>query len=233
MSLATPETVQKLQRALQAKAKAEPAFRFYSLWDKVSRADVLEFAFRECRANGGAAGVDGEAFADIEAHGVERWLGHLREELRGKQYVPAPLLRVWIPKSNGGQRPLGIPTIRDRTVQTAMLLVLGPIFEADLPQQQYGFRTGLSAKMAVRRVYFHLTQFERREVVDGDLSDYYTTIPHGPLLKCVSRRVTDGQVLSLIKQWMRAPVMERKGRAYVRTMPIRLPQKARSCSLVA
>ncbi len=217
MSLATPKTVQKLQKALQAKAKAEPTFRFYSLWDKVSRTDILEYAYRECRANGGAAGVDGESFSDIEAQGVERWLGHLQGELRSKHYAPAPLLRVWIPKSNGGRRPLGIPTIRDRTVQTAVLLVLGPIFETDLPKQQYGFRTGLDAKMAVRRVYFHLTQNGRRDVVDGDLSDYYNTIPHGPLMKCVARRVSDGHVLSLIKSWLRAPVVERKGRANIRT----------------
>lgn len=221
MSLATPKTVQKLQRALQAKAKAEPAFRFYSLWDKVSRADILDFAYRKCRAHGGAAGADGESFSDIEAQGVERWLGHLQEELRSKQYAPKPLLRVWIPKSNGGQRPLGIPTIRDRTVQTAMLLVLGPIFETDLPPQQYGFRTGLDAKMAVRRVYFHLTQQGRHDVVDGDLTDYYNTIPHGPLMRCVARRVADGQVLSLIKAWLRCPVTERKGRVQVRTTEAR------------
>lgn len=199
MSLSTPISVQKLQRTLQAKAKSEPGFRFYSLWDKVCRKDVLDAAYRQCRANGGAAGADGEGFPEIESQSLTGWLGNLREELLAKRYRPGPLLRVWIPKGNGGQRPLGIPTIRDRVVQMAALLVLGPIFEADLTPQQYGFRPGLDAKMAVRRVYFHITQFGRREVVDGDLSDYFNTIPHGPLMKCVARRVSDGQVLSVIK----------------------------------
>jgi retron-type reverse transcriptase len=146
MSLPTPRlSVQKLQNALQAKAKSEPSLRFYSLWDKVCREDVLAEAYRVCRRNGGAAGVDGERFQAIEDHGLEAWLGNLREELRSKRYRPQPLLRVWIPKSNGGQRPLGIPTIRDRVVQAAVLLVLGPIFEVDLLPQQYGFRHGVDA----------------------------------------------------------------------------------------
>jgi RNA-directed DNA polymerase len=148
-------------------------------------------------------------FKAIEAAGVERWLQALQEELRSKGYTPQPLLRVWIPKRNGGQRPLSIPTVKDRVVQTAVVLVLGPIFEADLAPQQYGFRPGLDAKMAVRKVYFHITQHGRREVVDADLSDYFTTIPHGPLLRCVSRRVADGQVLSIIKRWLTVPVWER------------------------
>lgn len=209
MSLSTPTNVQKLQRTLQAKAKSEPGFRFYSLWDKVYRMDVLDAAYRRCRANGGAAGADSEDFSAIERQGLACWLGNLREELAAKKYRPGPLLRVWIPKGNGGQRPLGIPTIRDRVVQMAALMVLGPIFEADLTPQQYGFRPGLDAKMAVRRVYFHITQYGRREVVDGDLSDYFNTIPHGPLMKCVARRVADGQVLSVIKGWLRAAVRER------------------------
>jgi retron-type reverse transcriptase len=155
---ATPlETVRKLQTSLQAKAKAEPDFRFYALWDKVYRKDVLSEAYARCRANAGAAGVDGETFARIETRGRERWLEMLREELTSGSYAPAPLLRVWIPKSNGGQRPLGIPTIRDRVVQMAAVLVIGPIFEVDLLPQQYGFRPGLDAKMALRRVYWHVT----------------------------------------------------------------------------
>src|SRR5271170_3387270 len=130
MSLRTPsETVEKLQTSLQTKAKAEPAFRFYALWDKVYRKDILLEAYRRCRANAGAAGVDGETFERIETIGVERWLGTLREELKSGNYEPKPLLRVWIPKSNGGQRPLGIPTIRDRVAQMASVLVIGPIFE--------------------------------------------------------------------------------------------------------
>lgn len=216
VSLSTSRvSVEQLQSSLQAKAKSEPGFRFYSLWDKVARGDVLQEAYRRSRANAGAPGVDGVDFAAIESAGVDRWLGALQEELRCKSYAPQPLLRVWIPKRNGGQRPLSIPTIKDRVVQTAVVLVLGPIFEADLAPQQYGFRPGLDAKMAVRRVYFHITQHNRREVVDADLSDYFTTIPHGPLMRCVSRRITDGQILSVIKRWLTAPVWERTPRGKV------------------
>ncbi len=216
VSLSTSrKSVEKLQSSLQAKAKSERAFRFYSLWDKVFREDVLREAYRRSRANGGAPGVDGVDFKAIEAAGLERWLQALQEELRSKSYAPQPLLRVWIPKRNGGQRPLSIPTVKDRVVQTAVVLVLGPIFEADLAPQQYGFRPGLDAKMAVRKVYFHIAQHGRREVVDADLSDYFTTIPHGPLLRCVARRVTDGQVLSIIKRWLTVPAWERTSRGAI------------------
>jgi RNA-directed DNA polymerase len=209
MSLAKPiESVEKLQTSLQTKAKAEPAFRFYTLWDKVYRKDVLLEAYQRCRANAGAPGVDRETFEAIETQGVERWLGTLREELSSGNYVPRPLLRVWIPKSNGGQRPLGIPTIRDRVAQMAVVLVIGPIFEADLLPQQYGFRPGMDAKMALRRVYWHVTQHGRREVVDADLRDYFTSIPHGPLMRCLSRRIVDGRMLRVIKSWLTAPVVE-------------------------
>jgi RNA-directed DNA polymerase len=159
MSLPTsPATVQQLQMSLHGKAKTEPSLRFYSLWDKRYREDILREAYRRCRLHRGAAGVDGETFARLEAQGVERWLGNLQQELQAKTYQPQPLLRVWIPQSNGGQRPLGIATVRDRVVQMALQLLLQPIFEADLLPQQYGFRPRLDAKMAVRRVYFHLTQ---------------------------------------------------------------------------
>jgi RNA-directed DNA polymerase len=208
-------SVEKLQSSLQAKAKSEPSYRFYSLWDKIFREDILRNAYQRSRSNAGAAGVDGTDFEAIEAAGVDQWLKALREELRNKSYVPQPLLRVWIPKRNGGQRPLSIPTIKDRVVQTAVMLVLGPIFEADLAPQQYGFRPGLDAKMAVRRVYFHITEHGRRDVVDADLSDYFMTIPHGPLLRCVTRRVIDGQVLSVIKQWLTVPVWERTNRGAI------------------
>lgn len=208
MSLRTPNTVETLQTSLQAKAKKEPAYRFYSLWDKVCREDVLAEAYRRCHANAGASGVDGETFDQIEEHGIERWIGKLRKELVAGTYAPLPLLRVWIPKSNGGQRPLGIPTIRDRVVQMAVVLVIGPIFEADLLPQQYGFRPGLDAKMAVRRVFWHVTQHRRLEVVDADLRDYFTSIPHPPLMRCLERRIADGRVLKTIKHWLIAPVVE-------------------------
>ncbi|MGA9088311.1 MAG: group II intron reverse transcriptase/maturase [Bradyrhizobium sp.] len=203
-----PTTVEKLQTSLQTKAKAEPAFRFYALWDKVYRKDILWEAYCRCRANAGAAGVDRETFDMIEAKGVERWLEMLQKELTSGNYAPQPLLRVWIPKSNGGQRPLGIPTIRDRVVQMAVVLVIGPIFEVDLLPQQYGFRPGLDAKMALRRVYWHVTQHGRREVVDADLRDYFTSIPHDPLMRCLSRRIVDGTILRVIKSWLTAPVVE-------------------------
>jgi group II intron reverse transcriptase/maturase len=222
MSLPTSrKSVETLRNSLQAKAKSEPGYRFYSLWDKVCREDVLREAFRRCRAKGGVAGVDGIGFDAIEVLGVDQWLGTLREELWSRAYAPQPLLRVWIPKRNGGQRPLGIPTVKDRVVQSAVVLVLGAIFEADLLPQQYGFRPKADAKMAVRRAYFHITQHNRREVVDADLSDYFTTIPHGPLMRCLSRRIADGQVLSVIKRWLTAPVCERIGRELVRTTEAR------------
>jgi RNA-directed DNA polymerase len=209
LSLPTPSSaVEKLRTSLQTKAKTEPAFRFYSLWDKICRADVLLEAYRRCHANAGAAGVDGVTFEQIEAQGVERWLEKLREELLWGRYAPKPLLRVWIPKSNGGQRPLGIPTIYDRVVQMAVVLVIGPIFETDLLPQQYGFRPGMDAKMALRRVYWHVTEQGRREVVDADLRDYFTSIPHSPLMRSLARRIADGRVLKTVKRWMTAPVVE-------------------------
>lgn len=221
-SLQTPfESVRKLQTSLHAKAKAEPAFRFYSLWDKIWRSDILDEAFRRCARNGGAPGVDGESFERIETQGRDRWLANLQEELRSKQYRPQPLLRVWIPKANGGERPLGIPTIRDRVAQMSMHLVLSPIFEADLLPTQYGFRSGLDAKTALRRVYWHVTQHGRREVVDGDLSDYFNTIPHGQLMRCVARRISDRQVLGTLRSWLKAPVVERVGRKERRTTEAR------------
>jgi len=222
MCLATPtKTVQKLQTSLQTKAKAEPAFRFYALWDKVCRSDVIEEAYRHCRANGGAPGIDGLSFDKIEAQGRKQWLEGIMQELRGGFYRPQPLLRVWIPKSNGGQRPLGIPPIRDRVVQMAVVLVIGPIFEADMLTNQYGFRPELDAKMAVRQVLWHVRQHGRREVVDADLRDYFTTIPHGSLMRCLIRRIADGRLLRIIKGWLTVPVVERVGRRVIRTATAR------------
>ena len=210
MSLLTLlDSVRTLQTTLQTKAKNEPATRFYSLWDKVCREDVLFDAYRRCRANRGAPGVDRERFEDIEEHGRNNWLERLQQELKAKTYRPQPLLRVWIPKASGGERPLGIPTVRDRVVQMAVLLVTGPIFEVDLFRWQYGFRTGVDAKMALRRIHFGIVDRGARDVVDADLSDYFNTIPHGDLMRCVARRIADGSVLSVIRDWLNAPVIER------------------------
>jgi RNA-directed DNA polymerase len=171
MSLAPPATVEKLQAALHTKAKEAPAYRFYALYDKLYRDDVLSHAYERCRANGGAAGVDGQTFADIQEYGVRRWLEELAQELKGKTYRPQAVRRVWIPKAEGKQRPLGIPTIRDRVVQLAAVLVLEPIFEADLPPEQYAYRAERSAQDAVRAVQGLLDQ-GYTEVVDADLSGY-------------------------------------------------------------
>ncbi len=211
MSLQTPEKVRKLQAALHAKAKGSPEFRFYALYDKLYREDVLAFAYRCCKANGGAAGVDGEEFSDIEPYGEERWLGELAEGLRNRSYQPQPIRRVYIPKPDGKQRPLGIPTIRDRVVQTAAVLVLGPIFEADMPEEQYGYRPGRSALDAVRKVH-SLVNTGHREVIDADLSAYFDSIPHAELMKSVARRISDRHLLALIKKWLTVPVVETDSR---------------------
>jgi group II intron reverse transcriptase/maturase len=207
MSLPTLPKVQELQDALHAKAKGSPEFRFYALYDKVYRDDVLWVAHRRCLINGGAAGIDGQAFEDIERYGVKKWLGELAEELRTKTYRPSPVRRVYIPKPDGKQRPLGIPTIRDRVVQMAALLVLEPIFEADLQPEQHAYRPGRSALDAVKQVH-QLLNTGHTEVVDADLSGYFDSIPHPELLKSVSRRISDRHMLRLIKMWLEAPVEE-------------------------
>jgi RNA-directed DNA polymerase len=203
--LITPEKVQKLQRALQAKAKEAPQFRFYALYDKVCREDVLHEAYRRCRSKNGAAGVDAERFEDIEAYGVERWLGELREALRRKEYEPQAVKRVYVPKPNGSLRPLGIPTIRDRVVQTAATLVLEAIFEADMPPEQYAYRANRSALDAIRQVH-GLVNLGYRKVIEADLRDYFGSIPHAELLRCVARRIVDRHVLHLIRMWLTAAV---------------------------
>ena len=207
MCLVTLLRNQGLQRKLYLKAKQEPTYRFYALYDKVNRQDILTHAYRLAKANGGAAGVDRVCFEDIEAYGEERFLVELRQELQKRRYRPEAVLRVMIPKPDGGKRPLGIPTIRDRVVQTAVKLVLEPIFEADFTDNAYGYRPGRSAQQAVRAVHKGL-KAGYVQVVDADLSKYFDTIPHGELMRSVSRRVSDGTMLHLIKMWLKAPVEE-------------------------
>jgi len=211
MSLTPPETVRKLQETLHAKAKRAPSYRFYALYDKLYRKDVLAYAYKRSQFNDGSVGVDGQSFADIEAYGVERWLGELAEELRQKTYQPQAVRRAWMPKADGGQRPLGIPTIKDRVVQTAMLLVLEPIFEADLSPEQYAYRPERGALDAVQRVVA-LLRSGHREVVDADLAGYFDSVPHAELKRCLARRISDGHVLAVLARWLEAPVEETDAR---------------------
>jgi RNA-directed DNA polymerase len=211
MSLTTPDKIRTFQRKLYCKAKAEPAFRFYVLYDKICREDILHHAYRLARANAGAPGVDEVTFAQIEERGLEAWLAGLREELVSKTYRPDPVRRVMIPKPKGeGERALGIPTIRDRVIQTAAKLVLEPIFEADFEGSAYGYRPARGAVDAVKDVHRHLCR-GYTDVLDADLSRYFDSIPHDDLLKSVARRVADGAVLRLIKLWLKAPIEERDG----------------------
>jgi RNA-directed DNA polymerase len=210
MSLEPPAKIRSLQRKLYAKAKAEPGYRFYLLYDKLWREDILAHAYALARANDGAPGVDGESFARIEANGRQAWLARLREEVRTKSYRPQAVRRVLIPKPGGGERPLGIPTIRDRVVQTAAKLVLEPIFEADLDPSAYGYRPRRSAGQAVQEVHGLLEQ-GYTDVVDADLSKYFDTIAHDDLMRSVARRISDANMLRLIKLWLSVPVEERDG----------------------
>ena len=195
------------------KAKSEAGYRFYALYDKISRQDILAHAWAQCRSNKGAPGVDGQDFADVEEYGVWRWLGELALALREEKYQPEPIRRVFIPKANGKLRPLGISTLRDRVCMTAAMLVLKPIFEVDLPDELYAYRPGRNAQQAVIEVeetLFH----GRREVVDADLADYFGSIPHAELMLSLARRIQDKRVLHLIKMWLESTVEEadRRGR---------------------
>jgi group II intron reverse transcriptase/maturase len=206
-NLSTPASVQKLQTALHAKAKTEAEFRFYALYDKIYREDILAHAYAQCRSNKGAPGVDGQDFSHVEAYGVQRWLGELAIALKEESYRPDPIRRVFIPKPNGKLRPLGISTLRDRVCMTAAMLVLDSIFEADLPPEQYAYRAGRNAQQAVIDAEETLYQ-GHLDVVDADLADYFGSIPHADLMRSLARRIVDSRVLHLIKMWLECAVEE-------------------------
>jgi RNA-directed DNA polymerase len=204
-----PDQVERLRKKLYEKAKREPDFRFYTLYDKVCWETTLKQAYRQAKANAGAAGVDGIQFQDIEEYGADRWLADLRQELVEETYRPQAVRRVMmIPKAGGGERPLGIPVIRDRVVQTAVVLILEPIFEADFEDNVYAYRPERSAQDALAEVWQRLYEGQRH-VVDADVTKYFDTIPHAELLQSVARRVADGKILHLIKLWLKSPVEER------------------------
>lgn len=207
MSLTTPDEIRTLQRKLYTKAKQEPAYRFYALYDKVWRADILMFAYRLVRANKGSPGVDGTNFEDIEQKiGIDTFLSEIAQDLKDKTYHPSPVRRVMIPKADGSQRPLGIPTIRDRVAQMAVKLVIEPIFEADFCPNSYGFRPKKSAHDAVDEIAEALHQGYTK-VIDADLSKYFDSIPHAELLAVVAERIVDSAILHVIKLWLKAPVI--------------------------
>jgi len=193
--------------ALHAKAKSEPGFRFYALYDKIYREDILAHAYAQCRSNKGAPGVDRQDFADIEAYGVQRWLGELALALSEESYRPDPIRRVFIPKANGKLRPLGISTLKDRVCMTAAMLVFEPIFEADLPPEQYAYRPGRNAQQAAKEVEERLHRGQT-DVVDADLADYFGSIPHTELMLSLARRIMDRRVLHLTKMWLECAVEE-------------------------
>src|SRR3990167_5337379 len=209
--LKTPEKIREFQRKLHQKAKQEKEFRFYLLYDKVYRLDILSHAYRLVIANKGAPGIDGVAFEAIEKAegGAEKYLESISEELKGKTYKPMPVRRVYIPKSDGGKRPLGIPTVKDRIVQMAAKLVIEPIFEADFQENSYGFRPKRNAHQAIEDITLHLNK-GYTQVIDADISKYFDTIPHDKLLKLVTKRIVDKHILKLIKMWLNAPVVEER-----------------------
>jgi RNA-directed DNA polymerase len=209
-TLETPTKLRELQRALYQKAKKDPRFRFYALYDKVYRLDVLEHSYALARANGGAPGPDGVTFREIEQEGSSRVLEQLRDELKTKRYKPGPVRRVYIPKPHGGERPLGIPNIRDRVVQTAVKLILEPIFEADFDEDSYGFRPKRDAHQALDAIESALKE-GMCWVIDADIAAFFDTIPHDRLMKAVAERVVDGAMLALVKLFLEAPIVEDGG----------------------
>jgi len=204
----TLNKVQKLQRALNRKAKENPKWRAWTLYGDLCRRDVMEDALKAVLGNAGAAGVDGVRTESVKDD-ASAFLDRLQTELHDRSYRPSPVLRVWIPKADGKQRPLGIPTVKDRVVQTALKLLLEPIFEADFNEYSFGYRPGRSAHQALEAVREELYR-GRNEVIDADLSGYFDTIPHSELLKLVARRVSDGAILRLVKLFLKAPIVEEK-----------------------
>lgn len=216
--LSTPNTIRTLQRKLYHKAKQEPAFRFYALYDKIYRDDILSHAYHLVRANKGAPGIDGVTFNAIErGEGQAEYLAQLKEALQEKTYRAQAVRRVWIPKPDSGERPLGIPTLRDRVVQRALKLVIEPIFEADFCETSYGFRPQRSAHQAIDQVSDALLS-GHRTVIDADISNYFETIPHAKLMTVLAERISDGAVLGLINSWLKAPVVEEDGDGKRRTI---------------
>ncbi len=207
--LKTPDKIRELQRKLYRKAKQEKEFRFYLLYDKVYRMDILYHSYRLVRANKGTHGVDGVTFGGIEEieGGVERYLSSIAKELKDKEYKPMPVRRVYIPKANGSKRPLGIPTIKDRIVQMVTKIVIEPIFEADFRENSYGFRPKRNAHQALKDIDLHLLRGNTK-VIDADISKYFDTIPHGKLLKLVAQRIIDKNILKLIKMWLKTSIVE-------------------------
>lgn len=207
MLLNTPDQIRTLQRKLYIKAKQEPSYRFYALYDKIYRADILKLAWRLVKASKGSPGIDGIDFAAIESgEGVDGYLSEVSQQLKDKSYRTSPVKRVMIPKADGSMRPLGIPTIRDRVVQMATKLVIEPIFEADFCGNSYGFRPKRSAHQAIDTIAEAMWQ-GKTQVIDADLSKYFDSIPHAKLMTAVAERFVDGAVLALIQQWLKAPVI--------------------------
>lgn len=205
--LSDNERVRDFQRNLYQKAKREPNFRFYVLYDKVRLPHFLRKAYKRVKANGGVSGVDGVTFAEIEETGIEKYLSEISAELKQERYRPSPVKRVFIPKANGKKRPLGIPTIKDRIVQMSCKLVIEPIYEADFEDSSYGFRPKRSAKGAIREIKSNLKE-GKTEVYEADISKYFDTIAHDKLLKVLARRISDRKVIHLIKMWLKSPILE-------------------------